>query len=36
MAQNPKPETMAMVTGDGEATRLVTDGAYDQHQEGSG
>jgi branched-chain amino acid transport system substrate-binding protein len=29
MAQNPKPETVAMVTADGEATRLVTDGAYD-------
>ena len=29
MAQTPKPETVAMVTADGEATRLVTDGAYD-------
>src|SRR5262249_30166937 len=29
MAQNPRPETVAMVTADGEATRLVTDGAYD-------
>src|SRR5262245_29441079 len=29
MAQNPKPETLAMVTADGEATRLVTDGAYE-------
>ena len=29
MAQSPRPETVAMVTADGEATRLVTDGAYD-------
>jgi branched-chain amino acid transport system substrate-binding protein len=29
MAQTPKPETVAVVTADGEATRLVTDGAYD-------
>ena len=29
MQQNPKPETVAMVTADGEATRLITDGAYD-------
>jgi branched-chain amino acid transport system substrate-binding protein len=29
MAQNPKPQTLAIVTADGEATRLVTDGVYD-------
>src|SRR4051794_7958958 len=29
MAQSPKPETIAIVTADGEATRLVTDGVYD-------
>jgi branched-chain amino acid transport system substrate-binding protein len=29
MAQTPKPETIAIVTADGEATRLVTDGVYD-------
>ena len=29
MQQNPKPQTIAIITGDGEATRLVTDGAYE-------
>ena len=29
MAQNPKPQTIAIVTADGEATRLVTDGVHD-------
>jgi branched-chain amino acid transport system substrate-binding protein len=29
MAQSPKPQTLAIVTADGEATRLVTDGVYD-------
>jgi branched-chain amino acid transport system substrate-binding protein len=29
MQQTPKPETVAVVTADGEATRLITDGAYD-------
>ena len=29
MAQSPKPQTIAIVTADGEATRLVTDGVYD-------
>ena len=29
MAQDPKPQTIAVVTGDGEATRLVTDGVHD-------
>src|SRR5258708_16293495 len=29
MAQNPKPQTVAIITADGEATRLITDGAYD-------
>jgi branched-chain amino acid transport system substrate-binding protein len=28
MQQSPKPQTIAIVTADGEATRLVTDGAY--------
>ena len=27
--QNPKPQTVAIVTADGEATRLVTDGVYE-------
>jgi len=29
MQQNPKPQTIAIVTADGEATRLVTDGVHD-------
>jgi branched-chain amino acid transport system substrate-binding protein len=29
MQQGPKPQTLAIVTADGEATRLVTDGVYD-------
>lgn len=29
MEQNPKPQTVAIITADGEATRLITDGAYD-------
>jgi branched-chain amino acid transport system substrate-binding protein len=29
MQQSPKPQTVAIVTADGEATRLVTDGVYD-------
>jgi branched-chain amino acid transport system substrate-binding protein len=28
MQQSPKPQTIGIVTADGEATRLVTDGAY--------
>jgi branched-chain amino acid transport system substrate-binding protein len=28
MQQSPKPQTIAIATADGEATRLVTDGAY--------
>src|SRR5262245_42815833 len=27
--QNPKPQTLAIITADGEATRLVTDGVYE-------
>src|SRR5438552_12054973 len=27
--QSPKPQTVAIVTADGEATRLVTDGVYE-------
>ena len=29
MAQNPKPQTIAIVTADGEATRLITDGVME-------
>jgi len=29
MAQDPKPQTIAIITADGEATRLITEGAYE-------
>jgi branched-chain amino acid transport system substrate-binding protein len=29
MQQSPKPQTVAIVTADGEATRLITEGAYE-------
>ncbi len=29
LAQNPKPQTIAIITADGEATRLVTDGVHE-------
>ena len=35
LAQNPKPQTIAIITADGEATRLVTDGVH-EHVEKNG